>query len=210
MQNQIYQMLRAELQQYDDALVELNEQMDDLYRRLHNQIRIGTCCAIDPAKALVKVKHGENKTPWIKWLAPAAGAIREFRSPSINEQCLLLNYASGDNSSQSMALFGLFSNQFPPPAQQASQHKRIYADGTALTYDQVAHKLRVEMPAGSADFIIPDKITFTTAELYCTGHIKADGEITDHTRAMQADREIYNSHEHPHGEPNTDKPNQAQ
>lgn len=49
------------------------------------------------------------------------------------------------------------------------------------------------------------KVRFETPRLEATGdakvdgNIKADGEIADQTRAMQADREIYNGHGHPNG-----------
>lgn len=35
-----------------------------------------------------------------------------------------------------------------------------------------------------------------TKDVFVKGSIKADGEITDHTRSMQADRLIYNGHKH--------------
>jgi len=40
------------------------------------------------------------------------------------------------------------------------------------------------------------KVRFETPLIEQTGDIKADGEIIDHTRSMQEDREIYNSHKH--------------
>lgn len=38
-------------------------------------------------------------------------------------------------------------------------------------------------------------------DTHAVGNIKADGEITDHTRSMLADRELYNQHAHPIGPP---------
>ncbi|WP_312375845.1 phage baseplate assembly protein domain-containing protein [Pseudomonas oryzihabitans] len=40
------------------------------------------------------------------------------------------------------------------------------------------------------------KVSFETPLIETTGTIKAAGEVQDHTRTMQADREIYNQHLH--------------
>lgn len=39
-----------------------------------------------------------------------------------------------------------------------------------------------------------------TGDQHVDGNIKADGEIEDHTRDMQADRGIFNSHQHESGQ----------
>ncbi|SEC23708.1 baseplate assembly protein [Pseudomonas marginalis] len=41
----------------------------------------------------------------------------------------------------------------------------------------------------------------TTGEVQAEGNIQSAGEIIDHTRSMQADRELYNAHAHPTGNP---------
>lgn len=43
------------------------------------------------------------------------------------------------------------------------------------------------------------KVRFETPLIEQTGDFKADGDVSDHTRSVQADREIYNLHAHPKG-----------
>uniref|UniRef100_A0AAU6W200 Uncharacterized protein n=1 Tax=Pseudomonas phage Touem01 TaxID=3138548 RepID=A0AAU6W200_9VIRU len=49
---------------------------------------------------------------------------------------------------------------------------------------------------GSAKLVAPGGVLVDAPDAHFTGNIKADGEITDHTRSMQADRLIYNVHKH--------------
>ena len=51
-----------------------------------------------------------------------------------------------------------------------------------------------------------DKVRFETPLLEVTGNITSAGDITDHTRSIQADRDIYNGHTHGNSPP----PSQAQ
>lgn len=57
--------------------------------------------------------------------------------------------------------------------------------------------IQVTSATGSARFVIPGGTQFDTPDFNVTGNITAGGEITDHTRSMQADRDIYNRHGHP-------------
>jgi phage baseplate assembly protein V len=57
----------------------------------------------------------------------------------VGEQCLLLNYAGGEGGTQSVALFGLNSSQFPPVSRVATLTRRLYQDGTQSAYDDATH-----------------------------------------------------------------------
>lgn len=214
MREMIVELIRNELVDHRESIADLHEAVEETQRRLSNMIRVGVCQAASSDK--VRVQHGQNFTPWIKWFAPCAGEVREYRRPSVGEQCLLLNYAAGNNSSQTFALFGLFSSQYPPPTNRASQHQRIYPDGTEITYDHEIQELTVMMQSGNAVFKIPNKVKIDSNEVHLTGKLNVDknitskAEISDSKRAMSADRAIYNVHKHPHGLPNTSVPVEQQ
>jgi phage gp45-like len=65
----------------------------------------------------------------------------------------------------------------------------------------------IEVVTDDLVFKVKNKVRFETPLVEMTGDehvlgsIKADGEIADRTRTMQADREIYNAHGHPDGPP---------
>ncbi|WP_163834741.1 phage baseplate assembly protein V [Spartinivicinus ruber] len=131
----IESVVQRYLQEYQDKIAELVEEADEIYRRLGNQIRVGTVAAVDPQNALVKVKHGDNLSPFIRFFVPAAGQVKEYRCPSVGEQSLLINYAAGDNSSQAFALCGFYCDRFPPPSTNLHEHCRVYPNGSKFTID---------------------------------------------------------------------------
>ncbi|WP_448646796.1 phage baseplate assembly protein domain-containing protein [Pseudomonas mohnii] len=65
----------------------------------------------------------------------------------------------------------------------------------------------IEVVTDDLVFKVKNKVRFETPKVEMTGDqkvdgsLKADGEIEDHTRTMQADRELYNDHGHPEGPP---------
>ncbi|WP_077044324.1 phage baseplate assembly protein V [Pseudomonas sp. KK4] len=133
--------LRSQLGPIIERLAEMEAELEDLYRRTDSLCRIGVCQEVDAASNTCRVRHGELLTPAIRFFNPSAGAQSESRIPSVGEQCLLLNHAAGEGSAQSVALFGLTSNQFPPASTQASLTRRVYGDGTESGYDDASHAL---------------------------------------------------------------------
>lgn len=132
-------LINGQLGPLIEQITALHTELDDVHRRLENLNRIGTCSQVDPDKNRCKVKHGDLETPWIKWFNPSAGEQRETRIPSVGEQCVLINYGAGDGGAQSVAMFGLDSDAFPPVSSNQNITRRTHKDGTEASYDHGAH-----------------------------------------------------------------------
>lgn len=161
-------LLRLQLAPIVERLAQMETQLEDLYRRAESFCRIGVCQEVDAASNTCKVRHGELLTPAIRFFNPSAGAQTETRIPTVGEQCLLLNYGGGEGGGQSVALFGLNSDRFPPRSSVASLTSRRYPDGTQSAYDAAGHVLdwsngptaftgsreQVEMSLGAARLVM--------------------------------------------------------
>lgn len=137
----IDQLLAAQLGPMQERMAEAQAGAEDAQRRLRNQGRIGVVSAVQAKPPRCKVKHGDNETPWIKWLTLRAGTTREWDPPTIGEQCLLLNYGGGDDGAQVAALCGLFSGAHPAPWDSLDVHGREYPDGTRFSYHHAEHRM---------------------------------------------------------------------
>ena len=161
-------LLRLQLAPIVERLAQMETQLEDLYRRAESFCRIGVCHEVDAASNTCKVRHGELLTPAIRFFNPSAGAQTETRIPTVGEQCLLLNYGGGEGGGQSVALFGLNSDRFPPLSSVVSLTSRRYPDGTQSAYDAAGHVLdwsngptaftgsreQVEMSLGAARLVM--------------------------------------------------------
>ncbi|MBU6956372.1 phage baseplate assembly protein V [Pseudomonas sp. CVAP len=134
-------LLRMQLGPIIERLAEMETEFEDLHRRADSFCRIGVCVEVDAASNTCKVSHGDLLTPAIRFFNPSAGEQSESRIPSEGEQCLLLNYGGGDGAGQSVALFGLNSNRFPPVSTVATLTRRRHKDGTESSYDDAGHVL---------------------------------------------------------------------
>ena len=134
-------LLRMQLGPIIERLAEMEAEIEDLHRRAENYCRIGICQTVDAASNTCQVSHGGLLTPAIRFFNPSAGAQSESRIPSVGEQCLLLNYGSGESGAQSVALFGLNSDRFPPPSTIPTLTRRVHQDGSESGYDDATHTL---------------------------------------------------------------------
>lgn len=134
-------LLRMQLSPIIERLAEMEAEIDDLHRRAESFCRIGVCVSVDAPSNTCKVSHGDLLTPAIRFFNPSAGEQSESRIPSVGEQCLLLNYGAGEGGSQSVALFGINCDRFPPVATTVNLTRRLHKDGTESRYDDSAHVL---------------------------------------------------------------------
>lgn len=132
-------LLRMQLGPIVERLAEMEAQLEDLYRRAESFCRIGVCQEVDAASNTCTISHGDLLSPAIKFFNPSAGAQTETRIPSVGEQCLLFNYGGGEGGAQSVALFGLNSDRFPPVSSVPTLTRRRYQDGTQSDYDDASH-----------------------------------------------------------------------
>jgi phage baseplate assembly protein gpV len=152
----------------------------ELYRRLNNIVRFGAISHVDYDNALVRVKLGDITTHWLHWLTHRAAGDVSWHAPEIGEQVLVLSPAGELN--QGVCLPAIYQNNHPAPETDSNISMVRFADDALFEYNRTTHHLRIMLPQDG-------KVTFG-ADVFATG------DITDHTRSMQADRNIYNSHHH--------------
>lgn len=140
-ENLVREMVSPQLEKME----ELSTEVEELRRRLQSMVRLGFVSEIHQSKTLIKVKHGELETPFIRWFSSSAGETIDYRCPSLNEQSVIINYASGNNGSQTVALIGLFSDTYPSPSLKSNEILRVYPDGSKVLYDSKANKLTVDV-----------------------------------------------------------------
>lgn len=108
-------------------LRELRKEIVRLNRKLAMGRLPGKVVQRDAEKRLVRLELGRDPetdmpvlSPWVRVQSGSAGAFKTFVLPSIGEQ-LYLESASGVIGGDSVAAFGTFTEQNPPPAQGADE-----------------------------------------------------------------------------------------
>lgn len=145
MRDLVENLVREMVEPHIEKMEQLSTEAEELRRRMQSMIRLGFVSEIHESNNLIKVKHGDLETPFIRWFSSSAGETIDYRCPSLNEQCVLLNFASGNNGSQTVALIGLFSDKYPAPSLKANEILRVYPDGSKVLYDKDAHKLTIDV-----------------------------------------------------------------
>lgn len=129
-----------------------------LSRLIENLIRLGTIAEVDhgslPDKrpARVRVQSGDLLTGWLPWAALRAGTTRDWDPPTVGEQVLFLS-PSGQTT-QGIAIAGLFSAPTPANGDRAALHRRTYPDGAVVENESEAHRLRAMLPEGGVTDLI--------------------------------------------------------
>ena len=185
----------------------------ELHRRLGNLLKVGRIEEADyrGALPLCRVRVGELLTGWLPMLTARAGPDNCWWPFETGEQVVVLS-PSGDPA-QGIVLGAINQRRFPASDNRPGRHRVIYADGAVVEYDRTAHHLKAALPAGATTELVSSGGVSIIGDVAVTGSITASGDISDHTRSMQADREIFNAHTHGgvrSGPANTQTPNQRQ
>lgn len=190
-------LLRMHLGPVKEELAELQEGVEAGRRQGNNLIQKGVIASA-PGGTRVIVDLGENKTPPIQFLVPAAGVTSTYRCPSPGEIAIVLNFGAGDGFDSCIALCGLASTAFPLASDNPAEVVTKFGD-SAYT--------RVNVETGAMEVCAKGGVTFVD-----TPFVKnQDGDVADKVRTMADDRKIYDGHNHPGDSGGTTgSPNQKQ
>lgn len=172
----------------EEEVLNLREEVEANRVATSNIIRMGIVEKVD--ETTVEIKSGDNKAK-VPFFVHCAGRVSHYRRPSKGELCVLFNLGSGDNLNNAVALMGLPSTKFPFPSVKENEVVTDYGNGMIERYDLDNGSMEAHYPGGL-------KIIGNTEQ---DGNYKATGDISDKTRSMQADREIYNQHDHTSSSP---------
>lgn len=160
-------------------------QLSEIQRLLRNLIRTGVVIDVDAEGALCRVQTGEIQTDWLNWLTRRAGRSRDWWTPSVGEQVLLL--AVGGELDTAFVLPGIYCDDFPPPSSSPGAYHVAFPDGAVIEYEpetgalmvtgiktaEVAASVSVVITSPSVTVTASQKITLDAPEVVCTNKLTA-------------------------------------
>lgn len=177
----------------------LLQRLAEVERRLSNMVLIGSIKDADYDRALVKVETGALETGWLHWITARASHDVEYWAPETGEQVLVM--CPGGDPESGIVLPALYQHAFPATDHRPTVRRIRFADGADFSYDRQAHALSLRLPDGATTHLISKGGIAIMGDVHITGNITATKDVTDHTRSLQADRDIY--HRHTHSSPET-------
>lgn len=135
------------------SLESLEIAVKDLQRRMENILRPGRVIAVNPDKALVKVRFNDGNpakgilpldSDWLRILQERAGGTIDWDFPEVGEQLLVLS--PGGELGAGYAGHAIYSGSHPAPSNAPRLNLRRYADGLECSYDQDQHVLTISRP----------------------------------------------------------------
>jgi phage baseplate assembly protein V len=141
-----------------------------LARLIENLIRLGTIAAVQMKPPRVQIKTGSLTTGWLPWIAPQAGADREWNPPTVDEQVIL--FSPSGQLGNGIVLTGLFSDHIPANGDREGLHRCTYRDGTVIEYDSIAHHLNATLAEGGTTNLT------STGGIHIVGPITHEGDYT--------------------------------
>ncbi|MDW6017642.1 phage baseplate assembly protein V [Vibrio plantisponsor] len=203
-----------------------------LVRRISQMIQIGTIVEVQAKPLRYKVQFTTDlTTSWIPSDVGHAGAVKDFAPHQAGELVLVVKEF---NTQGGVIVASLNQNSKDQPKDDLNLFYREFPDGTWLQYD-MGSKVLSGSVVGKVNLDAATEIRLAAPKLIFDGDIEHDGKqtstgdisssagsisaamnvsagqnISDSVRSMAEDRDIYNNHDHQHGDPVTGKANQKQ
>ncbi|WP_186267583.1 phage baseplate assembly protein V [Burkholderia gladioli] len=99
----------------------------------------------DPPR--VKVRIGDWVSDWLKWQAGAAGAVRQWRPPSVDEEVAL--WAPSGDLAGAFVAPGYYTDQHGGAGRTSPDETAIdYPDGAFEQYNHASHEYVLSVPVG--------------------------------------------------------------
>ncbi|MDC8443757.1 phage baseplate assembly protein V [Halomonas aquamarina] len=153
--------------------------LQELERRLNNQVMIGTILEVDHAARKLRVEIGEIRTTWLNWPVEMGRNFRRWRPLRKGQQVVLVS-PSGDPA-QAVITGMLYSSALPAPSDNPDLDLVEFEDGAKALYDSAAHEFITET-GGSRIAMSRDRILLSsngsTVELDSAG-IRLNGARID-------------------------------
>ena len=147
----------------------------DINRRLESLIRYGTVAEVQAKPPRVRIKVGQLKTTWVRWVALRAATTSDWCPPVPGEQCVLLS-PSGDMAS-AVALLGLASDEYPLPSDNLDEWVRRFPDGAVVRYHHGNSALTVT-GIKTATVQAAEHVTVDCPQTTFTGNVTIKGKLT--------------------------------
>lgn len=202
-----------------------------LVRLISQMIQIGTIVEVQAKPLRYKVQFTSDlTTSWIPSDVCHAGSVKDFAPHQAGELVLVVKEF---NTQGGVIVASLNQNSNDQPKDDLNLFYREFPDGTWLQYD-MGSKVLSGSVAGKVNLDAATEIRLAAPKLIFDGDIEHDGKqtstgniasqasisavanvsagqnISDSVRSMDDDRNIYNNHDHQHGDPVTGKANQKQ
>ena len=184
-----------------------------LVRLISQMIQIGTIVEVQAKPLRYKVQFTSDLTTnWIPSDVGHAGAVKDFAPHQTGELVLVVKEF---NTQGGVIVASLNQKSRDQPKDNLNLFFRKFPDGTWLQYDMEMHVMSgyvngyINLEA-KTEFMLKSPKIKMIGDIEHDGNQKTSGDISDGVRSMAKDRDIYNKHDHPHGDPITGKVNQKQ
>lgn len=175
----------------------LEFEVQELHRRLANLFLVGTIEETDYEGVVprARVKTGDLITGKLPIVTLRAGFDKTSWLLDKGEQVLVLSM-SGDPA-LGVILGSINQRRFPNENANSHVHRVEYQDHARVECDSQSHHYAIHLPEGATYSLVAEGGVSIKGDVDIDGSLTASNNISDKTRSMTADREIYNSHQHP-------------